>query len=218
MSVFKEIAEALVEGDRDATLNLVIQALSEGAEPNGIIDEGLSVGIKQVGVLWEEGEFFLPELMQGAEIMKAAMDILTPIIAKMSTEAIATKGKVVIGTVAGDIHDIGKTLVASMLTAAGFQVIDLGADVSIDEFIDNATEHDADLICLSALLTTTMVVQMELIEELKKRGIRGKHSVLVGGAPVSKAWATQIDADGFAENAVAAVKKAEELMAERRAN
>lgn len=212
MSIFNDISEGLVQGDQELTLNYVNQCIEQDMEIRRIIDEGLAVGIRKVGVLWEEGEFFLPELMQGAEIMKAAMDILNPLIIEQKGDGPQTSGKVVIGTVSGDIHDIGKTLVASMLTASGFEVRDLGANVSIDRFVETAEEINADLICLSALLTTTMLVQRDLIQELENRNYRDKYLVLVGGAPINQKWAEEIRANGYAGNAVAAVKLATQLM------
>ena len=212
MSIFHEIAEALVKGQLDKTLELVNKGLEDGVSVNDIIDNGLSVGIRRVGDLWEEGEFFLPELMQGAEIMRSAMDILNPHILKQKDDTIRSMGKVVIGTVAGDIHDIGKTVVGSMLTASGFDVVDLGPDVPIDRFLSVAEGVQADMICLSALLTTTMIVQRDVIAALKEKGLRHKYMVMIGGAPVTELWADEIGADGFGENAVAAVKKATELI------
>ncbi len=212
MQIFQQISEALLEGEADLTLNLVQKCVKDGVDINQIIDEGLAVGIKQAGDYFEDGEFFLPELMQGAEIMKAAMDILTPLIMEKKGERPQFMGKAVIGTVSGDIHDIGKTLVGSMLTASGFEVMDLGADVSIDRFLQSAEELNADLICLSALLTTTMLVQRDLIKELENRHEREKYIVLVGGAPINQKWANEIKANGYAENAVAAVKLATELI------
>ncbi|MHA2092781.1 MAG: cobalamin B12-binding domain-containing protein [Candidatus Kariarchaeaceae archaeon] len=211
MTLLEEIAETLVDGDEEKTLKLVRTCLDQNMNVNTIIDEGLAIGIRKVGDLWEEGEFFLPELMQGAEIMKAAMDLLKPVLLEQKKTDRAI-GRAVIGTVAGDIHDIGKTLVASMLTASGFEVFDLGADVSIDNFIEVAENKEANLICLSALLTTTMLVQRDLISELVKRGLREKYKVIVGGAPINLKWANEINADGYAENAVAAVKLASSLL------
>ncbi len=212
MSIFNEISEALVKGQLDKTLELVNKSIEDGLSVNEIIDTGLAVGIRRVGDLWEEGEFFLPELMRGAEIMKAAMDILNPHILKQKDDTTRSMGKLVIGTVAGDIHDIGKTVVGSMLTASGFDVVDLGPDVSIDKFLGVAEKVQAEMICLSALLTTTMIIQKDLITELKKRNLRHQYIVMIGGAPVTQRWADEIGADGFAENAVAAVKKATELI------
>ncbi|MHA2253630.1 MAG: corrinoid protein [Candidatus Kariarchaeaceae archaeon] len=212
MSLLQQISETLVQGEEELTLKLVKDCLDQNIEVNTIIDEGLAIGIREVGKLWEDGEFFLPELMQSAEIMKAAMDILNPIIQQQKGEQAQSHGKVVIGTVAGDIHDIGKTLVASMLTASGFEVKDLGPDVAINRFIEEAESIGANFICMSALLTTTMLVQRDLIKELESRGIRDKYLVLVGGAPINQKWADEITANGYGDNAVAAVKLAQELI------
>ena len=152
----------------------------------------------------------MPELIASAEAMKGAMTVLEPALAKGRLEA-RTAGKVIIGTVQGDIHDIGKNLVAAMLQAAGFEVFDLGADVRLDRFVDQAEAVGADLICASALLTTTMSNQKKLVALLRERGIRDKYKVLVGGAPASQSWAEEAGADGYAENAVAAVKLARSL-------
>lgn len=212
MEIFQQIADALVDGEVDLTMNLLNKCIDDGVKINQIIDEGLAVGIKQVGDYFEEGEFFLPELMQGAEIMKSAMDILNPIILQQTGGQYKSKGKVVIGTVEGDIHDIGKTLVASMLTASGFEVYDMGADVSIESFLNEIIDKKADMLCMSALLTTTMINQRVVIERLSSLGYRDRVKILVGGAPVSKEWAKEIGADGFAENAVEAVKIATMLI------
>ncbi len=211
MTVLEEIVNALVEGDREKTIEFVNKCVNDGVPVDKIVDDGLAVGIRRVGELWEEGEFFLPELMQGAEIMKAAMDILNPLIFQKKIARV-DQGRVVIGTVAGDIHDIGKTLVASMLMASGFEVIDLGADVPLERFISTAKEQNADIIALSALLTTTMLEQKTIVDELKNQGLSDKYIVMVGGAPVSQAWSNEINANGYAENAVEAVKKATELI------
>lgn len=212
MQIFNQIIDALVDGEEELTIDLVNKCLEDDIEISRIIDEALAVGIKKVGDYFEEGEFFLPELMQGAEIMKAAMDILNPLILEKTGGQYKSKGAVVIGTVAGDIHDIGKTLVASMLTASGYQVHDMGADVPIENFIKEIKDKAADLLCMSALLTTTMVNQKEIIDLITKEGYRDKVKIMVGGAPVSKEWAVEIGADGFAENAVDAVKMANTLV------
>lgn len=212
MQIFQQIADALVDGEAELTMKLVNKCIDDGIEINQIIDKGLAVGIKQVGDYFEDGEFFLPELMQGAEIMKSAMDILNPIILQQTGGQYKSKGKVVIGTVEGDIHDIGKTLVASMLTASGFEVYDMGADVSIESFLNEIIDKKADMLCMSALLTTTMINQRVVIERLSSSGYRDRVKILVGGAPVSKEWAKEIGADGFAENAVEAVKIATMLI------
>ncbi|MFV2015808.1 MAG: corrinoid protein [Candidatus Heimdallarchaeota archaeon] len=212
MQIFQQIAGALVDGDVELTLDLVNKCIEEGIDVNQIIDEGLAAGIKQVGDYFEDGEFFLPELMQGAEIMKSAMEVLNPIILEKTGGLYKSKGKVVIGTVSGDIHDIGKTLVGSMLTASGFEVYDMGADVPNERFLEEIKDKKADLLCMSALLTTTMINQREVINRISDQGYRNKVKILVGGAPVSEEWAEEIGADGFAENAVEAVKIAKALI------
>jgi trimethylamine corrinoid protein len=177
---------------------------------NAVIDKGYITGIQKVGQLWEEGEYFLPELITSAECMKAAMKIMQPELEKAQIQ-MQSAGTVVIGTVEGDIHDIGKNLVASILSANGFDVVDLGADVKLETFIEKAEEVSADLICLSALLTTTMTGQKRLIELLKEKGLYGRYKVMVGGAPVNQKWADDIGADGYSENALTAVGAAKKL-------
>jgi len=206
---------AVIEGDRAAAEALAAKALADALDLHEVIEKGFIPGIQKVGELWENGEYFLPELISSAECMKAAMAVLQPAFAAAPAEAFR-RGKVVIGTIEGDIHDVGKNLVASMLSANGFDVLDLGADVKLARFIEAAEGTGADLICLSALLTTTMLNQRRLIEMLKDRGLRGRFKVLVGGAPVSRKWAADIGADGYGENALAAVKLAVELGPKRR--
>jgi trimethylamine corrinoid protein len=184
---------------------LAADAVRSGADLLEVIEKGFVTGLQKVGELWEQGDYFLPELISSAEAMKAAMAVLEPELARKKIEA-RTGGKVVIGTVEGDIHDIGKNLVASMLQAGGFEVFDLGADVKLERFVEKAEAVGARIICLSALLTTTMTNQKRLIGLLRDRGLRDKYKVLVGGAPASRKWADEIGADGYAENAVAAVK------------
>jgi trimethylamine corrinoid protein len=186
---------------------LAREAIRSRVDLNEVIDKGYVPGIQAVGELWEKGDYFLPELITSAECMKAAMDILQPEMAKANIKS-RSLGKVVIGTVEGDIHDIGKNLVASMLQANGFEVFDLGADVKLERFIEKAEAEKADLICLSALLTTTMLNQKRFIEMLRQKGFYGKYKVLVGGAPATRKWAEDIGAQGYAENAALAVKAA----------
>ena len=209
MSFFEKCKKSILTGDITKAKKLAEQTLAENKDVNEIID-AFSEAIRHAGDLFEEGEYFLPELMRSAEAMKAAMKILEP---SLSSDGQTKKlGTVVIGTIEGDIHDIGKTLVASMLSAEGFEVYDLGADVSVDDFITKALEVDANLICISALLTTTMVGQKKLIDTLKEKGIRDKFKVLIGGAPVTSTWTNEIGADGSAENAISAVKLAKKLV------
>jgi len=205
------MARAVIAGTREVAARLASEGLSARLEPRDMIEKGFVPGIRKVGELWEEGEYFLPELMASAEAMKAAMAVLKPALEASAAELLSL-GRVVLGTIEGDIHDIGKNLVGSMLSANGFDVIDLGADVEIGRFIEAAVSARADVIGLSALLTTTMVNQRRLVERLEAEGLRGSFKVLVGGAPVSRAWAAEIGADGYGENALAAVQAARELV------
>ncbi len=209
MDISKECKESIVNGNKSQAEELAKKAVKEGLDVDQIID-AFSEAIREMGDLFEEGEVFLPELMRSAEAMKTAMNILTPLLSEGKANHIL--GRVVIGTIEGDIHDIGKTLVASILSAEGFEVYDLGADVSVNDFIEKALEVDAHIICISALLTTTMIGQRKLIEELKERNIRDRFKVLLGGAPVTKQWVQDIGADGTAENAVSATKLAKKLL------
>jgi corrinoid protein of di/trimethylamine methyltransferase len=205
------MAQAIIDGNSAEAASLARWALEGKLDLPGVIEKGFIPGIQKVGELWEQGEYFLPELLAGAEAMKAAMAILKPAL-EVGDSKNLSRGRVVIGTVEGDIHDIGKNLVASMLSANGFEVTDLGADVKLDRFIENALASGADLICLSALLTTTMLGQRRLIDLLVERGLRGRFKVMVGGAPATPKWATDIGADGYGENAQAAVRVAKKLL------
>ena len=207
-SLFPSMAQAVIDGDAGASARLAEEGLSAGLSASEIITLGFLPGLDKVGVLWEDGDYFLPELIQSAEAMKAAMAVLRPVLEKTGGGAGASRARAVIGTIEGDIHDIGKNLVASLLSANGFEVVDLGADVKIDRFIDAAVESSADVICLSALLTTTMVNQRRVMVRLRERGLRDRFKVLVGGAPVTRKWADEIGADGYGENATAAVRAA----------
>jgi corrinoid protein of di/trimethylamine methyltransferase len=207
----KEIKIAIVEGKKDEAVQLAQRAIAEKMDLDEVIEKGYIPGIQKVGKLWEEGEYFLPELITSAECMKAAMKIMQPELEKAQID-IRSAGTIVIGTVEGDIHDIGKNLVSSILSANGFNVVDLGSDVKLEAFIEKAEETNADLICLSALLTTTMTGQKKLIQLLKEKGLSGRFKVMVGGAPVNQKWADDIGADGYSENALTAVGAAKELV------
>jgi trimethylamine corrinoid protein len=206
-----KMAKAVLEGDKEEAVILAKKAIEERLDLNDVIEKGYIPGIQEVGRLWERGDYFLPELITSAECMKAAIEVLQPELKKAHI-AVRSLGKVVIGTVEGDIHDIGKNLVASILAANGFDVIDLGADVKLEKFIEKAEQEKVDLICLSALLTTTMMGQKKLIEILKERKLYGRFKVMVGGAPVNQNWADSIGADGYAENALTAVDAAKRLL------
>jgi trimethylamine corrinoid protein len=207
--LFKEAQDIIIRCENGRVEEAAKRALSEGVEPLEMINEGFRVGITRMGDLFERGEVFLPELIQSAEVMKRATEILMESLPK-GTET--ERGTVVIGTVRGDIHDIGKILVVTMLQANGFEVFDLGHDVETEKFIEKAQEINADIIGTSSLLTTTMKHQRELEEELKKSGMKDKFKTIVGGAPVTQRWADRIGADAFAENATAAVKKVQSLL------
>jgi corrinoid protein of di/trimethylamine methyltransferase len=206
--MMQKMAQAVIDGQREDAEQLAKEAVAQGFDLLEVIEKGYVPGIQRVGELWEKGEYFLPELISSAECMKTAMAVIQPELRKAQIDA-PSKGKVVIGTVEGDIHDIGKNLVASMLQAHGFDVHDLGADVKLEKFIQTALETKADFVCLSALLTTTMLNQRRFVEKLKTENLIGRFKVLVGGAPVTAKWAADIGADGYGENALAAVKLAE---------
>ncbi len=208
---FEDMKQAVVTGNKIEAEDLAKTAVDRKWNLNEVIEKGFVPGIQEAGRLWENGEYFLPELIASAESMKAAMALFQPELEKTQAK-VESAGKAVIGTIAGDIHDIGKNLVASMLSANGYDVVDLGADVKLDDFLDTAEAESADLICVSSLLTTTMLRQKELIQRLQERGLKPRFKVLVGGAPVTKKWAEDIGADGYAENAMNAVSVAAELM------
>jgi corrinoid protein of di/trimethylamine methyltransferase len=204
-------ARAVLEGDKALAKDLASKALTERYDILQVIEQGFATGIRQAGELWTKGEYFLPELAFSAEAMKGAMDVLNPALLERAVQD-RSRGVVVIGTVQGDIHDIGKTLVATMLAANGYRVIDMGADTQHARFLEEATKHRADVLCMSALLTTTMAGQGEVIELLKKQKQRDSIKVVVGGAPTSAQWAREIGADGYAENAVEAVQVVASLL------
>jgi corrinoid protein of di/trimethylamine methyltransferase len=205
-----DMKQSIIGGDKTKAESLARDAIRLNMDLNQVIESGFVPGIQAVGDLWEKGEYFLPELITSAECMKAAIQILKPEMEKANIQ-VSSLGKVVIGTIQGDIHDIGKNLVASMLGANGFEVIDLGADVKLDRFISTAQENNADFICVSALLTTTMLQQKTLILKLKELGLSDRFKVLVGGAPVNSRWAKEIGAHGYAENAMTAVQTVKQL-------
>ncbi len=210
--LFKQITDSLVDGEPDKTVELTRLALEAGEEPLSIINEGLVPGMDIVGDRFQTGEYFLPHLIVAASGMKQAMELLEPEL-NAREQAVESLGTVVIGTVKGDIHEIGKTLVGTMLSAHGFKVHDLGVDVATEEFVVKVKETGAQVLGLSALLTTTMTFQREVIEALVEAGIRNRVKVMVGGAPVSQEWSDTIGADGFAEDAVGAVELAKSLVA-----
>lgn len=209
--LFKKMAQSILDGDSDAAIALAKQAIETGVDPLEAITKGFVLGVNQVGESFSCGQAFLPELVMAGEAMKAAVATLEPEMQKRGTVR-QVFGKVVLATVEGDIHEIGKTLVGTMLSASGFQVYDLGVDVPSARIIEKVKEVHADLVGLSALLTTTMVKQREVIEELDKLGLRKKVKVMVGGAPVTRDWVQKIEADGYSEDAIGAVGLAKQLV------
>jgi corrinoid protein of di/trimethylamine methyltransferase len=206
-----QIAQAVTNGEREPAVAHTRAALDAGIEPLAVIDEGLVPGIREAGDRFQCGDYFLPNLIASARAMSASMEVVEPEL-RARQQVARRLGTVVIGTVKGDIHEIGKSLVATMLAASGFEVHDLGVDVPIERFVSAAREHDATLVGMSALLTTTMGGQRKVIEALTAAGLRDRVKVMVGGAPVSERWAEQIGADGYAEDAVAAVALARRLV------
>ena len=209
--LFKKMASSIIDGDSEEAVALAQQSVSAGVDPLDAITKGFVVGVNTVGEAFGRGDAFLPELVMAGEAMKAAVSTLDPEMKKRGTQR-KMLGKVVIATVEGDIHEIGKSLVATMLGASGFEVYDLGVDTSGDKIIGKALEVNADIIAMSALLTTTMVKQREVIEELEKEGLRSKVKVMVGGAPVTREWVSTIRADGYSEDAIGAVMLAKKLL------
>jgi corrinoid protein of di/trimethylamine methyltransferase len=208
---FQAMRQAVVDGDADAAEAAAHAAIAAGIPPLVAIDEGFMPGMKEVGAGFACGDLFLPDMMLAARAMQRALTVLEPELKKASVER-TVAGRVVIGTVAGDIHEIGKNLVGMLLSTSGFEVHDLGVNVSPEQFVEAARERRADIVGLSALLTTTMTGQRTVIAALEEAGLRPPVKVMVGGAPVTGAWATEIGADGYSEDAMGAVELAKRLM------
>ncbi|MEM1533277.1 MAG: corrinoid protein [Desulfurococcaceae archaeon] len=211
MNLIEKLKEAVIAGDRDEAIKISREIVDKGLDPLEALERGLVAGVLEVGEKWVREEVFLADLVMSAEAMKAASEVLKPEIIKRG-KVVKKLGKVVIGTVAGDIHDIGKNIVATMLEASGFEVVDLGVDVPTETFIEKVRELKPDVLGLSALLTTTMLEQKNVIEALKREGLRNKVKVIVGGAPVTEEWAKSIGADGYAEDAIRAVRLVKKLL------
>jgi len=205
----KELSETIQQGDAEGVAQLTAQAIEEGLSPKQILSEGLIAGMDVVGVKFKEGELFLPEVLGVATAMHAGLDVLKPILAESGEKMI---GKIVLGTVKGDLHDIGKNLVGMMLEGAGFEVNDLGIDVPAERFLEAAQEDGVDIVGLSALLSTTMPKMRETIYTLHEAGLAPKIKVMVGGAPVTRKYAEEVGADGYGDNAAAAVDEARRLI------
>jgi len=209
--LFNAMKQCVIDGDTDQAAALAQKALELNIDPLEAINQGFVPGVNYVGEQFGSGDMFLPDLVLAGEAMKTAVGVLEPEMQKRGSQR-QMLGKVVLGTVKGDIHEIGKTLVATMLSASGFQVFDLGVDVPIEKFAEKAREVHADIVGVSALLTTTMVGQKAVIEALEEMGLRPKIKVMIGGAPVTRSWANEIGADGFSEDAIGAVAVAKRLM------
>jgi 5-methyltetrahydrofolate--homocysteine methyltransferase len=209
MTKLEEMAESLIEGQDDKVAELTKMALAEGIGATEILNKGLVTGMNVVGARFKEADIFIPEVMLAAKAMTAGMEILQPLLVGSDSQSM---GKVILGTVSGDVHKIGKNLVGIMLTGAGFEVIDLGEGVPPQKFIETVVGEQASLIAMSALLTLTMPVMKETIEELKEAGLENQVKTLVGGATVNQEYADEIGADGYAPDAVSAVQKAKELL------
>jgi 5-methyltetrahydrofolate--homocysteine methyltransferase len=204
----KEISQGVLTFDEAKVKELTQTELDAGTEINSILNDGLIGAMDIVGKKFSDGEFFVPEMLQAAKAMKAGLEVLKP---HLSSEAVASKGTIIIGTVKGDLHDIGKNLVAMMMEGAGFDVVDLGVDIDTDKFVKAAVEHNAGVVAISALLTTTMPAMEATVIAIKEAGIAAK--TIIGGAPVTEAYADQIGADGYSDDAPGAVELARKLVA-----
>lgn len=202
------LSEALIRGDRNTVSEMTTQALEEGTEPKDILDNGLVAGMSVIGERFKANEVYVPEVLIAARAMKAGMEILAP---KLADAGVEPMGTVVIGTVKGDLHDIGKNLVSMMMTGGGLKVVDLGVDVSAEQFIEAARSEGAQIIAMSALLTTTMPQMAEIVKAVQDAGLTVK--TMIGGAPVTQAYADEIGANGYSADAASAVDLAKELLA-----
>lgn len=203
MGKYQELADTVIKGDINKVKEVTQKLIDAGEAPLAIINEGLISGINEVGVRFKEGELFVPEMMMSAQAMKAGVALVKPMIAGAD---MPTSGKVLIGTVKGDLHDIGKNLVVMMLESSGFEVVDLGVDVPADKFVQAIKEHQPQVVGMSALLTTTMPVMKDVVNTLNKENLRSGVKVIIGGAPVSQEYSDEIGADGYGADAVAATE------------
>jgi len=209
MEILKQISDNLQKGNAPKVAELVKTALEQEISPKDILEQGLIDGMDTIGVKFKNNEVYVPEVLIAARAMHAGMEVLKPVLTASGIEPI---GKVVIGTVKGDLHDIGKNLVKMMMIGAGFEVIDLGIDVTADKFVDAVKESKSDILAMSALLTTTMPYMKTVIDALEKAGIRKQVKIMVGGAPITENFAMEIKADGYAPDAASAADKCKELL------
>jgi len=209
MDLYEEISAAVQKGDAGQVKALVEKALAQDLPVDKVLNKGLIAGMNVIGQRFKAMDIFIPEVLVSARAMNMGLDIIKPLLARANVKA---KGKVVIGTVRGDLHDIGKNIVAMMLRGAGYEVIDLGADVPKEKFLENVKKESADVVAMSALLTTTMTYMREIIEELEKAKLKTRVKVIIGGAPLSQAYADKIKADGYAPDAALAVDLLKRLL------
>ncbi|OGD24532.1 MAG: methyltransferase [Candidatus Aminicenantes bacterium RBG_13_59_9] len=209
MDLYEEISAAVQKGDAGQVKALVEKTLAQDLPVDKVLNKGLIAGMNVIGERFKAMDIFIPEVLVSARAMNMGLDIIKPLLAKANVKA---KGKVVIGTVRGDLHDIGKNIVAMMLRGAGYEVIDLGADVPKEKFLENVKKESADVVAMSALLTTTMTYMREIIEELEKAKLKTRVKVIIGGAPLSQAYADKIKADGYAPDAALAVDLLKKLL------
>ena len=210
MAKLSDLHNAIVKGNLELAVSTTQEALQENIDPQTLISDYLIKGMEEIGTQFEAGKAYVPNLLMSARAMKGALELLKPYME--NDKNTISLGKVVIGTVKGDLHDIGKNLVSSMLEGCGFEVINLGVDVSDEKFVEAAKKHKANIVCMSALLTTTMVYMKEVIKAFEKAGIRNDVKIMIGGAPLSEKFAEEIGADGYSDNANAAVTLARKLL------
>ena len=209
MSIFEELQQAIIDGKAPVAKEVTDRGLKEGVRPSEFFPNAIIPAMDEVGRRMRDCEFFIPEVLIAARAARAATDILRPLL--LGDESMKPAGTVVIGTVKGDLHDIGKNIVGMMLESAGYRIVDLGVDVPPEKILDAVKQHDANIVAVSALLTTTMVNMKAVVEALAAAGLRDKVKILVGGAPVTDAWAQSIGADGYGKDAPAAVELARKL-------
>ena len=209
MTILDDVRKSVIEGDLNGTQDKVNQALADKTPPESILKDGLISAMSEVGRMFENGEFYVPEMLISARAMKGGLAILRPLLASANIKPI---GKVIIGTVQGDLHDIGKNLVGMMLEGAGFEVIDLGVDVSPEKYVAAVLDHHPDLVCCSALLTTTMPRMKDIVQALRAANLREAVKVMIGGAPVTEQYAVEAGADAFAPDAASAAQRAKQLL------
>jgi trimethylamine corrinoid protein len=209
--ILEQMQKAIIDGDPDEAAALAQASLDQDLNPLEVLEKGFSQGMSVLGEQFENGEVFLPELLFAEEAMNAAVKVLEPKIAELK-EQVQTKGKVVLGVIQGDVHDIGKNIIKLFLSVSGYEVIDLGRDVPVRNFIEAAVKEDADIIAASALMTTTMIFMPELVKQLGERGLRDQFKVMVGGAPVVRSWAKEIGSDGYGRTTAEAIDEAGRLV------